>query len=372
MILLGVFTEEKYRSLKTTKRKRGKKMKKLARMAAVVGVISLILGLTGCGNSSSTNPAASDDTPAKKSFIIAHAMSEDTCFKNMTDAMEEVLTASGYFDVQVYPAAQLGSDVEGIQATQSGNITFYPTYSGTFASYASPFYVFDKMFAFDDINIGRAVADNQEFLAILNKELESNNTKLVCLGLADMQFRRVSANKTFESLDDFNGLKIRVVDNPIYLKAWKAIGASPTPLSFTELYSGLQQGVIDAQENTPEVTYSCKAYEVQKYIIDTNHLLHYIAMNINADFYNSLTAEERAVVDEAAAAGIKACREAVDASIEKYYSIFAEAGCEHVGIDEALLEQIKASVEPTWTEVESKISPELYAAYNKAIEDASK
>lgn len=338
-------------------------MKKAKRTLAMILATVMSLALVACGNTNSADTSAE-----KKQFIIAHAMTEESCFGDMTDAIEKVLTDSGLFDVQVYPNAQLGSDSEGIQATQSGNITLYPTYHGTWASYASPFYVFDRMFATSDGDVARAVADDEEFLAVLNTELEGSG--VYCLGLSDMGFRKMTCNKPINSLDDLKGIKIRVVENPIYLAAWSAIGCNPTPVAFTELYSSLQQGVVDAQENPIEVTYSCKAYEAQKYIVDTNHIFHYIAMNINRDYMNNLTDEERAVVEEAVKAGIDASRAKTDNAADERLALFAEAGCEHVSIPDDVVAQIKEIAAGTWGEAEQKVSPELYAAYTTALERA--
>lgn len=325
-------------------------------------VFTMCFGLTGCGNNDN------DGTEAKKTIILAHTMAEDTCFGAMTDAFKEKLDESGLFDLQIYPAAQLGSENESIQAMQNGSITIFPTYTGSYSAYTAPCYVFDRMFSYDDIDVARAVLDDEEFFNIFAKEMEAYNVKV--LDFADMGFRKVTSNKKVETKADLKGLIIRTIENPIHMEVWRNVGANPTPVAFTELYSALQQGVAEAQENTVEVSYSAKVYEQQKYIIDANHLLHPIMFGMNLDFWNSLTEEEQKVVQEATEYAAEKTREATDSATEKYYEIFDEAGCEHIGISDELREDFREAAVSSWEMVKEKVSPQLYEAYVTAIERA--
>ena len=94
------------------------------------------------------------------------------------------------------------------------------------------------------------------------------------LGMADQGFRVMSTNKPVNSLADFKGQKIRTMENSYHLAFWKALGANPTPMSFSEVYIGLQQHTIDAQENPYEVIVSNNLYEQQDYVVETNYLPH--------------------------------------------------------------------------------------------------
>ena len=107
------------------------------------------------------------------------------------------------------------------------------------------------------------------------------------LGYADQGFRVMSTNKNVKSIKDFKGQKIRTMENSYHLKFWKTLGANPTPMTFSEVYIGLQQGTIDAQENPYEVIVSSKLYEQQDYVVETNHLPHYISLIVSDEFYNS-------------------------------------------------------------------------------------
>lgn len=106
--------------------------------------------------------------------------------------------------------------------------------------------------------------------------------------MADQGFRVMSTNKAVNSFADFKGQKIRTMENSYHLAFWKALGANPTPMSFSEVYIGLQQHTIDAQENPYEVIVSNNLYEQQDYVVETNHLPHLISLIVNDEFFKDL------------------------------------------------------------------------------------
>ena len=132
------------------------------------------------------------------------------------------------------------------------------------------------------------------------------------LGYADQGFRVMSTNKNVKSINDFKGQKIRTMENSYHLKFWKTLGANPTPMTFSEVYIGLQQGTIDAQENPYEVIVSSKLYEQQDYVVETNHLPHYISLIVSDEFYQGLTKEQQKIIDQAAKTAQEKARESAD------------------------------------------------------------
>ena len=116
-----------------------------------------------------------------------------------------------------------------------------------------------------------------------------------------MGFRETTSNQPVESLDDFNGLRIRVQSNEVHQAIFTALGAAPTIINFSELYTAMEQGTVDAEENPYVNIYSNGYYEVQDYLIETNHVFQVAALLISDSTYNSLTDEQKAWVDEAAA-----------------------------------------------------------------------
>ena len=142
---------------------------------------------------------------------------------------------------------------------------------------------------FDTIEEVREKVDDEKFYSLIEKVYEKGGFHL--LGYADQGFRVMSMNKKIQSLSDFKGQKIRTMENSFHIDFWKALKASPTPMTFSEVYIGLQQGTIDAEENPYEVIVSNRLYEQQKYIVETNHLPHLISLIVNDDFFKLLSGE---------------------------------------------------------------------------------
>lgn len=135
---------------------------------------------------------------------------------------------------------------------------------------------------FDDIEELRDKVDQPEFLSRMQESYRDAGYEL--LGYADQGFRVMSSNKEVSSFSDFKGQKIRTMEDPYQLSFWKKLKANPTPMSFSEVYIGLQQHTIDAQENPYEVIVSNRLYEQQDYIIETNHVPHLISLIVSEDF----------------------------------------------------------------------------------------
>ena len=124
-------------------------------------------------------------------------------------------------------------------------------------------------FLFENLEAARKALDGPAGQKILSN-LEPKGIK--GLAWSELGFRGVIGNKPVRSPADAKGLKIRVVPNPIYIAAWKSVGANPVPLDFGEIYLGLQQGVIDAVDTNYEAFYGAKHYEVAKYLALTDHM----------------------------------------------------------------------------------------------------
>lgn len=110
----------------------------------------------------------------------------------------------------------------------------------------------------------------------------------------------MTANREIHTPADMSGLKIRVMENNIQLATWKALGANPTPMAFNEVFTALQQGTIDAQENPVELIYDNKLNEVQSYLIMTKHMYNPLVLAMNLEKFNSLPDEFQQIVLDAA------------------------------------------------------------------------
>lgn len=173
----------------------------------------------------------------------------------------------------------------------------------------------------------------------------------------------MSTNKPVYSLADFKGQKIRTMENSYHLAFWKAIGANPTPMTFSEVYIGLQQHTIDAQENPYEVIVSNRLYEQQDYVVETNHLPHLISLIVNADFFQNLTPEEQEIMTQAAKTATEYAREQSDARISNRIATIEASGTAILTLSDETRDAIREAAGSVYESIRENIDPEIYDAY---------
>lgn len=240
---------------------------------------------------------------SKQTFAVTNDSAEDTVTHLMTVKFAELLKqkSGGSYKTQVYPSGQLGSDRELLQSAQAGDIAFVLQTTAPQVNFVPKLSVFDLPNLFPNIEVARRSID--KFLPTIAKEYEKNGFKI--LGIGDQGFRVMSSNKKIDKLGDFKGIKIRTMENKYHIAYWRALGANPTPLPWGEVYLSLQQGTIDAQENPIEVIVAAKLYEQQKYVVMTNHVLHSITITMSKKIYDKLPAEDKKLIEDAAAETVK-------------------------------------------------------------------
>jgi tripartite ATP-independent transporter DctP family solute receptor len=207
--------------------------------------------------------------------------------------------SGGHLKVQVFPGGTLGSDQANISALQGGTLEMAAMNSGIFASLVKEFAIYDFPFLFATPKEADAVVDGA-FGQNLHKKLEDKG--LVGLSYYELGFRQLTNSKrAVTKVDDIAGLKLRVIPNPINIDWVKALGANPTPLPFPELYSALEQGAVDGQENPVATIQGAKLYEVQKYMTLTNHQYNPQSVVVSKKFWDSLSSADQKTLREAAA-----------------------------------------------------------------------
>jgi tripartite ATP-independent transporter DctP family solute receptor len=304
------------------------------------------------------------------SVKIGHVVNTDSSYHAGALKMKELLEASGRFTVQIFPNAQLGSDAEGYQALQNGDIQVYPTGTGAAVSFIPALVIFDAAFVFKNLDEARKVLADKEFFDVMQEEYEKNGFHN--LGYSDMGFRQLTLNKKVRVPDDLKGEIIRTQENPYQIANWRAIGANPTPIAFNELYTALQQGTAAGQENPIEVIYGNKLYEQQKYIIETNHILHCAPWNCNKEFYDNLDDDARNIFEEAAVEAISVANEYSDKNIARYLSEIQKYGTEIVAISDGDRGLFADKVSEVYKTIEHDAGSKVYGAFQAAIERASK
>ena len=212
----------------------------------------------------------------------------------------EIISAKsgGKIKVQEYPANQLGSELQQQSALQGGVQQMSLPATTSLAGIVKEFGLIDFPFAVSNFEQADALLDGPFGKALLDKLPEKG---LVALGYWDLGFRNVTNSKhPVNKPEDLQGLKIRVIPNPVFLETFKAFNANPVPLSFSELYSALETKAVDGQENPFAVILSNKFYEVQKYVSATNHVYAANIVLVSKKFWDQLTPEEQKWMNEAA------------------------------------------------------------------------
>jgi tripartite ATP-independent transporter DctP family solute receptor len=211
--------------------------------------------------------------------------------------------SGGKLKVNIFPGGTLGSDQANVSAIQGGSLEMASMNSGIFASQVKEFGVFDFPFMFATTKEADAVVDGA-FGKKMHAKLEEKG--LIGLAYYELGFRHITNGKrAINKVSDLEGLKLRVIPNPINVDWVKGLGANPTPLPFPELYAALEQGAVDGQENPIPTINSAKLYEVQKHMVLTAHQYNPQSVVISKKFWDTLSAAEKKVVADAATESAK-------------------------------------------------------------------
>jgi tripartite ATP-independent transporter DctP family solute receptor len=215
--------------------------------------------------------------------------------------------SGGKIKVNLFPGGTLGSDQANISALQGGTLEMVTMNSGILASQVKDFAVFDFPFMFANTREADAILDGA-FGKKMHAKLDEKG--LVGLTYWELGFRNITNSKRpLNKVEDIAGLKLRVIPNPINVDWVKALDANPTPLPFPEVYAALEQKAIDGQENPVTVINANKFFEVQKFAAITNHQYNPQSVMISKKFWDTLSAAEKAIVQDAAVEAGKYQRE---------------------------------------------------------------
>lgn len=321
------------------------------------------------GNLEDDSKDAAENTSNGDNVItFAHVSAESTSTHQGALKFKELVeeNSNGELKVDIYPNAQLGGDRELIEGTQNNQMTMMISSPAPQVNFVKSATIFDLPFVFRDLDHGRAVLDDPDFMEAIGSEYEKSGFEY--LGASGQGFRTLTANKKITSPEDLKGVTIRTMENKYHMETWNKLGANATPLPFNELYTALQQGVADAQENPVELVHSQKFYEQQDYIMNINHILQTNTWIMNKDFYNGLSEELQKVVDEAAKEAIDFTNEYNDKNEAKYIKDIEDYGCEFIELTPEQLSKFSEKCESVYNMIKEDTEPEVYETYFKAIE----
>jgi len=207
--------------------------------------------------------------------------------------------SGGKFTVRTFPGGTLGGDVQVLSALQGGTVEMTTMNAGLVAGVVKDFGVVDLPFLFGSPKEADAIMDGPVGKALADKLPEKG---LVGLAYWELGFRQLTNNRRpIAKVDDIAGLKIRVVQSPIYIDLFNTLGANAVPMPFPELYGALENGTVDGQENPAASILTAKLNEVQKYLTLTNHTYNPQIVMISGKFWDKLSGDEKKILQDAAA-----------------------------------------------------------------------
>ncbi len=255
-------------------------------------VSALVASLTLVGAAQAQSPIV-----VKFSHVVAENTPKGQGALKFKELAEKKLP--GKVQVQVFPSSQLFGDAKEMEAVLLGDVQFIAPSLSKFDRYTKKVQVFDLPFLFDDLE---AVDRFQSSKAGQDLLISMKNRGLVGLGYWHNGMKQLSTNKDkLVRPDDVKGLKFRIQASDVLEAQFRALGANPQKMAFSEVYQALQTGVVDGQENTWSNIFSQKFFEVQKTIAETNHgLIDYMVVT-NAKWWDGLPADIRKGLTEAMA-----------------------------------------------------------------------
>lgn len=330
-----------------------------------------LLGTAGCGVRG--GGAQGGDGESKKYTIkFSHVQTPDTPKGLAAERFKEVVEkeSNGKIEVEIFPNSELYGDEDEQQALQSGAVQMIAPAPAKLGTIAPQLQVLDLPFIADspeeiqklfsrDSKIGQAIYNN--------KDLQSRKMKVI--GLWDLGFKQFATNSVVETPDDLRGQKLRIQSGSDVLRTQMEMwGAGPTPMSFSEVYNALQQGVIDGLENTYTSFYGQNIHTVTSDITESNHgYIGYVLM-INNEFYEGLPKDQQQAVIKAADEASAYNREIAFEENTKAKKKIQEAGTsEFIELTEAQRKVFRDPVVPElWDQYADEIGPDLIEELKEA------
>jgi len=277
--------------------------------------------------------------------------------------------SGGKIKVNLFPGGTLGSDQANVSAMQGGTLEMVSMNSGILASQVKEFAIFDFPFMFPNEAIADAVVDGP-FGQKMHARLQEKG--LVGLGFYELGFRQITNSKRpVNKVEDLEGLKLRVIPNPINVDWVRALGANPTPLPFPEVYSALEQKAIDGQENPLTVINANKFFEVQKHVVISNHQYNPQSVLISKKFWDGLSADQKKIISDAVAASSKHQREQARGLVASALDNMKKNGMQVTQFSDAELGKLRDKLRPVTAKYGVTVGQDLVKELQGEIEKAA-
>lgn len=280
-------------------------MKKRWMRCTVITAMGILMMSAPCGFAASDTTRGATVKP-KIVLKVAQVMPKGSCYDEGLVKFKEVVEkdSNGTIEVQVFSDGILGGEREMIEGMQTGTIDATVTTAAPYGGFIPKIMVLDLPFLFRNTEHAMKVVNGPVGKRLL-EGLDKKN--IVALSWANFGFRHLTNNKhPVKAPADLKGLKIRTMQNNVLIETWKVLGAQPTPMSITEVFTALQTGVVDGQENPITAIKNNRFYEVQKYLSLTGHVYSASIFSMSKITYDKLTDAQKQVIKKA---GVEAAKQ---------------------------------------------------------------
>ncbi|CAN7709648.1 TRAP transporter substrate-binding protein [Acidovorax sp. LjRoot118] len=263
---------------------------------------------------------------------------------------------NGRIAVKLFPGGTLGGDLQTVSALQGGTVEMTVLNAGILSAQTKEFGIYDFPFLFASPQEADAVTDGPFGKKLLDK-LQAKN--LVGLGYWELGFRNLTnSKKPITKAEDIAGLKIRVIQSPIYIDMFNALGANAVPMPFPELYTAMEQKAVDGQENPFSTILSSKFAEVQKHLTITRHMYNPQAVIVSKKFWDSLNPADQKAVTEAMAEATTFQRSVSRSQADVALEELKKAGMQVTEFSPAEVDKLRAKVKPVVEKHSDKVGAE--------------
>ena len=303
----------------------------------------------------------------ERTIKFGHLNNADHAVSFGVKRFAELLAAKsgGKLKVQEFPSNQLGNEMQQQSALQGGVQEMSAPATTSLAGIVKEFGLVDFPFAVSTFEQADALLDGPLGQTLIAKLPEKG---LVALGYWDLGFRNVTNSKrAITKPEDMEGLKLRVIPNPVFLESFKAFKANPVPMPFAELYGALEARAVDGQENPFAVILSNKIYEVNKFVSATNHVYAANIVLVSKRFWDKLSPVEQKIMHEAANEARGYQRQVSRAAAQKAVGELQAKGMQYNEVAPAEQARMRAIVKPVTDKFAASYDAGIVKLYNDEL-----
>ena len=323
--------------------------------------VDLLLGVTGCSGGKNDKAASTGNQVI--TLRLSHAYDEKQPLHQATVKFAEIVSqkTSGKVQIKIYPNSTLGTPREATEGVKLGTVDMALIPTTNAAVFYNKLDLFYLPFLFVNKEHAYAVSDG----LVGNKLYEDfrQKTGIRTLVMLESGFRQITnSKKPIHAVNDMSGVKLRVTDSPINVDTFNSLGVISCPMAISELFTALQQGTVDGQDNPIVNVYTFGYYKVQKYLTLTRHQWAGIMMFISDKQWNKFTPEYQKILQSAATEVATWERKEINQKEKEYLDIMKKDGMKVIELTPTERKQFQDKMQAVWVKYQDKIGKDIIEA----------